>query len=100
MPGGFPSRLSYAQLLTLNAAAHYELRRCSMGWWADGHQWREGEAVKIHSPATVKSLLKMGLLDGNPRGRKIAVEGLDGKSPMKSPIPRLWASEKGRKVLE
>jgi hypothetical protein len=96
----FPARLSYPQLLTLNVAAHYELRRCSMGWWADGHRWREGEGVKIHSPATVKSLLKMGLLDGNARGKKIALEGLDGKSTMNSPIPRLWASEKGRKVLE
>lgn len=96
----FPARLSYPQLLTLNVAAHYELRRCSMGWWADGPRWREGEGGKIHSPATVKSLLKMGLLDGNARGKKIALEGLDGKSTMKSPIPRLWASEKGRKVLE
>jgi hypothetical protein len=96
----FPARLSYPQLLTLNVAANYELRRCSMGWWAHGHHWREGEGVGIHSPATVKSLVKMGLLDGNARGKKIALEGLDGKSTMKSPIPRLWASEKGRKVLE
>ena len=99
-PKKLPARLSYPQLLTLNVAANYELRRCSMGWWADGHHWREGEGVKNHSPATVKSLVKLGLLDGNARGKKIALEGLDGKSTMKSPIPRLWASEKGRKVLE
>jgi hypothetical protein len=39
-------------------------------------------------------------LDGNTRGVKIALEGLDGNSTMKAPIPELWASEKGRKVLE
>jgi hypothetical protein len=95
-----PARLSYPQLLALHVAANYKLRRSSMGWWAEGHHWGEHRGVANHSPGTIKSLVKMGLLDGNTRGVKIALEGLDGKSTMKSPIPRLWASERGRKVLE
>ena len=95
-----PARLSYPQLLALHVAANYRLRRSSMGWWAEGYHWGEREGVRNHSPATIKSLVKMGLLDGNTRGVKIALEGLDGKSTMKPPIPELWASEKGRKVLE
>jgi hypothetical protein len=42
----------------------------------------------------------MGLLDGNDRGKKIALEGRDGKSTMKPSIPKLWASEKGKQLLE
>ena len=95
-----PARLSYPQLLALHVAANYKLRRSSMGWWAEGHHWGEREGVRNHSPATIKSLVKMGLLDGNTRGVKIALEGSDGNSTMKAPIPELWASEKGRKVLE
>ena len=75
-----PARLSYAQLLALHVAANYKLRRSSMGWWAEGHHWGEHDGVRNHSPATIKSLVKMGLLDGNTRGVKIALEGLDGKS--------------------
>ena len=93
----FPARLSYPQLLALHVAANYRLRRSSMGWWAEGHHWGEHRGVANHSPATIKSLVKMELLDGNTRGVKIALEG---KSTMKPPIPELWASEKGRKVLE
>jgi hypothetical protein len=95
-----PARLSYPQLLALHVAANYKLRRSSMGWWAEGHHWGEHRGVANHSPATIKSLVKMGLLDGNTRGVKIALEGLDGKSTMKPPIPKLWASERARKVLE
>src|ERR1700720_2225337 len=99
-PKKLPARLSYPQLLALHVAANYKLRRSSMGWLAEGHHWGEREGVTNHSPATIKSLVKMGLLDGNTRGVKIALEGLDGKSTMKPPIPELWASERGRKVLE
>ncbi len=42
----------------------------------------------------------MGLLDGNDRGKKIAREGWDGKSTMEAPIPKLWTSEKGQRLLE
>ena len=48
----------------LYVAANYNLRRSSMGWWADGHVFPDG-VVRIHLPATIKSLLKLGLLVGN-----------------------------------
>jgi hypothetical protein len=38
-----------------------------MGSWADGHVFPDG-VVSIHSPATIKSLLKSGLLEGNVGG--------------------------------
>ena len=34
------------------------------GGWADGHVFPDG-VVRIHLPATIKSLLKLGLLVGN-----------------------------------
>jgi hypothetical protein len=70
-----------------------------MGWWADGHVWPD-RAVRIHSPATIKSLLKKGLLEGNGRGEKIALEGWDGISTMQPPIPILWISDRGRKLID
>jgi hypothetical protein len=79
--------------------ANYKLRRSSMGWWADGHVFADG-ATKIHSPATVKSLLKKGLLEGNTRGENIALGGWDGKSTMEPPIPKVWASAKGQALLD
>jgi hypothetical protein len=70
-----------------------------MGWWADGHVWPDG-VVRIHSAATIRSLLKNGLLEGNGRGKKIAFVGWDGISTMETPIPMLWTSPKGKKLLE
>jgi hypothetical protein len=70
-----------------------------MGWWADGHVGGDGVA-RIHPPATVKSLLKKGLLEGNARGENIANGGWDGKSTMEPPIPKVWASAKGKKLLD
>jgi hypothetical protein len=58
-----PTGLSYPQLLALHVATKYKLRRSSMGWWAEGHHWGEHDGVTNHSPATIKSLVKMGLLD-------------------------------------
>ncbi len=87
----FPRSISWQQLFVLHVAANYKLRRSSMGWWADGHVFADG-VVRIHSPATVKSLLKKGLLEGNARG--------DGKSTMEPPIPEVWASAKGQKLLD
>jgi hypothetical protein len=48
----------------------------------------------------VKSLVKKRLLDGNPRGEAIALEGWDGKSAMEPPVPMMWTSEKGRRLLD
>ena len=95
----FPRSISWQQLLVLFVAANYNLRRSSMGWWADGHVWPDGGVI-IHSIATIKSLLKRGLLEGNSRGEKIALVGWDGISTMQSPIPMLWTSAKGRKLLD
>ena len=64
----FPRSISWQQLMVLYVAANYMLRRSSMGWWADGHVWPNG-VVRIHSPVTIKSLLKKGLLEGNAGGR-------------------------------
>jgi hypothetical protein len=61
-----------------HVAAIYTLRRSSMGWWPDGHLFPNG-AVAIHPPATIKSLLKKGLLEGNPRGEAMALGYWDGK---------------------
>jgi hypothetical protein len=90
--------LSDPQFLVLHVAANYRLRKSSAGWWADGY--REDRHRRIHSPATIKSLLKRELLNGNARGKKNALEGWDGTSTNVPPIPLLWASEKGRRVLE
>ncbi len=93
-----PRSISWQQLLALHVAANYKLRRSSMGWWADGHVFADG-ALIVHSGVTIKSLLKKGLLEGNPRGEAIALGGWDGISTMEPPIPMLWASEKGKKLL-
>jgi hypothetical protein len=90
----FPRSISWLQLLALHVAANYKLRRSRMGWWADGHVRPDG-IVRIHSPATIKSLVKKGLLEGNSRGEKMALEDWDGISTMEPPIPMLWTSAKG-----
>jgi len=58
----FPRSISWQQLLVLHVAANYNLRRGSSGWWPDGYVWRAGSSG--HSPATIKSLSKKGLLEG------------------------------------
>ena len=95
----FPRSISWQQLFVLHVAANYQLRKSSAGWWADGHVWADG-VYRIHSPATVKSLLKKGLLEGNARGENIALGGWDGKSTMEPPIPQMWTSAKGKKLLD
>jgi hypothetical protein len=93
----FPRRISWQQLLVLHVAAIYKLRRSSMGWWAD----RPAADLNwiVHSPATVKSLFKKGLLEGNARGENV-LGGWDGKSKMEPPIPKLWTSAEGKKLLD
>ena len=83
-------RLSPSQLHALHMGKHYRLRRSSMGWWPYNHP-RQGvsELVRIIRPATIKSLWKLSLLDGNydqPTG--IGSEGLE-----------LWTNEDGRRLL-
>jgi len=95
----FPRSISWQQLFVLHVAANYQLRNSSAGWWADGHVWADG-VYRIHSPATVKSLLKKGLLEGNARGESIALGDWDGKSTMEPPIPKVWTSAKGKKLLD
>jgi hypothetical protein len=80
---GMPSKLSDAQLYALHVGIHFKLKRSSMGWWADGHPSNTHNSVRIISPATIKSLWRMGLLDGvheqtvtaelctNERGREL-----------------------------
>jgi hypothetical protein len=83
MKRGMPSKLSGAQLYALHVGRHFKLKRSSMGWWADGHPRNTQNSVRIISPATIKSLWRMGLLDGvheqtvtaelctNERGREL-----------------------------
>ena len=59
----YPECLSYLQLCALHVAAHYKLRRNSMGWFADGYVRADG-AVIMHSPDTIRLLLKLRLLEG------------------------------------
>jgi hypothetical protein len=92
----FPRSVSWQQLFVLHVAANYKLRRSSMGWWVD----RPAADVDWYSPGTVKSLLKKGLLEGNARGENIALGGWDGKSTMEPPIPKVWTSAKGKRLLD
>src|SRR6476660_7321285 len=93
----FPRSISWQQLIVLHVAANYNLRRSSMGWWADGHVFPDG-VVRIHSPATIKSLLKLGLLEGNAGGEAL---GLGKPGRIDEPqIAMLWTSAKGRKLLD
>ena len=68
--------ISYPQLLVSHVATNYKLRPSGSGWWADGCKWPDN-CVKTHSPSTIKSLLKRGLLEGNSRGEKVAVGDLN-----------------------
>jgi hypothetical protein len=86
-------RLSTAQLYVLYVGAYYKLRRSSMGWWAVNHpRWGVTELRRIFSPATVKSLWGMGLLDGVPD------EAISGKAPCVQ--PELWTNDRGKKLLD
>ena len=89
--------ISYQQLLVLHVAANYKLRRSSIGWWADGCKWPD-HVVRMHSPSTIKSLLKRGLLEGNSRGEKVGMGDWNGTSTMETPM--LWTGAKGRTLLD
>jgi hypothetical protein len=92
-----PRSISWQQLFVLYVAANYNLRRSSSGWWADGNVFRDG-VVRIHSPATIKSLLKLGLLEGNVGGEALG-SGKPGRI-VEPPIAMLWISAKGKQLLD
>ena len=96
----YPLILSKRQLSLLRVAANCRLRRYSAGWLVDGYRQRAGERTRLYSAATIRTLLEMKLLDGNARGKKIALEGCDEKFPLAQPVGFLWTSEEGRRVLE
>jgi hypothetical protein len=59
-----PKFISHAQLYALHVGRLFKLKRSSVGWWADGHPRNTQNSVRIISSATIKSLGRMGLLDG------------------------------------
>ncbi len=83
-------RLSSSQFYVLHLGNHYKLRRSSEGWWPDNHPAQGvSEVIFFIAPSIIKSLWKMGLLNGNydkPTGR--GYEGLE-----------LWTNEEGRRAL-
>jgi hypothetical protein len=86
-------RLSRAQHYALYLGAHYRLRRSSMGWWAENHpRWGVTEPVQIISPATIKSIWRLGLLDGIPDST------ISGKTVRSE--PELWTNDRGKKLLD
>jgi hypothetical protein len=81
-------KLSRVQLYALDLASRYKLQRSSMGWWAVDHCGSAlSDPVEILSPATIRSLWRLGLLDGNP----------DPSPPVDK--PSLWANEQARELL-
>jgi len=81
-------KLSDAQLYALDLASRYKLQRSSMGWWAvasDGSAL--SDPVEILAPNAIRSLWRLGLLDGN----------VDPLPPIDR--PSLWANERARKLL-
>ena len=58
--------LSNAQLYALDLASRYKLQRSSLGWWAvDSDGSALSDPVEILAPSTIRSLWRLGLLDGN-----------------------------------
>ena len=85
-------KLSDAQLYALDLASRYKLQRSSMGWWAVDHRGMSPgsssrKSVEILAPNTIKSLYRLGLLDGNP----------NPSIPVRK--SSLWANERGRALF-
>ena len=102
-------RLSKSQTKVLLEGLDHKLSRSSMGWCHDDRV-SPTDVVRIYSPATIKSLMKQGLLDSNftdERGVEKCmdlrgVENIDGARHAHSPeVPELmvWTSALGRKML-
>jgi len=103
-------RLSDSQIEVLLKGIDHKLSRSTMGWSYDDRK-SPTDGVRIHSPATIKSLWNRGLLDSNfvdPRGvgRSLEarrVQNLDGAHYTHSPegsLLMVWTSELGRKALD
>ena len=89
------SRLSQPQLYALYLGRHYKLRRSSIGWWVEDHlRWGVTEPVRIISPATIKSLWRMGVLDGTPDAKILDQTGLVTSQP------ELWTNDRGKDLLD
>jgi hypothetical protein len=94
-PGPLVRRLSHPQLYNLHLACHYRLKRSSMGWWPEDHpRWGVTEPVQISAPATIRSLWRMGLLDGTPDAHIL------GQAGTVAFTPELWTNDKGRMLLD
>lgn len=102
-------RLSKSQESVLVEGCIHKLSRSSMGWCHD-HRVSPTDAVRIYSPATIKSLTKQGLLDSNFTDERGVgkcmdlrrVENIDGARHAHSPEVHelmVWTSALGRKVL-
>src|SRR5437879_1248433 len=84
-------RLSPSQLHALHMGKHYKLRRSSIGWWPYNHPTQGvSKLVRIIRPATIKSLWKMGLLDGS----------YDKRTGVGSEALELWSKEGGRRRID
>ena len=102
-------RVSASQESVLVEGCIHKLSRSSMGWCHDDRV-SPTDAVRIYSPATIKSLMKQGLLDSNFTDERgvgkcmdlHGVENIDGARHALSPeVPEfmVWTSALGRKVL-
>ena len=90
-PDQLVRRLSHPQLYNLHLASHYRLKRSSMGWWPEDHpRWGVTEPVQISAPATIRSLWRMGLLDGTPDAHIL------GHAGTVTLTPELWTNERGK----
>jgi hypothetical protein len=66
-----------------------------MGWWPEDHpRWGVTEPVQISAPATIRSLWRMGLLDGTPDAYIL------GQAGTVTLTPELWTNDKGRMLLD
>ena len=101
-PDQLVRRLSHPQLYDLHLASHYRLKRSTMGWWPEDHprwgvtepRWGVTEPVQISAPATIRSLWRMGLLDGTPDAHLL------GHAGTVTLTPELWTNDKGRMLLD
>jgi hypothetical protein len=93
-PDHLVRRLSHPQLYNLHLACHYRLKRSSMGWWPEDHpRWGVTEPVQISAPATIRSLWRMGLLDGTPDAHIL------GQAGTVAFTPELRTNDRGKELL-
>lgn len=65
-----------------------------MGWWPENHpKWGVTDPVRISSPATIRSLWRMGLLDGTPDAHIL------GQTETATLTPEVWTNDRGKDLL-